>query len=316
MVCGWDRNDALDTCDFDGYLDNQATRQTGSPLIEIRRERGGPALYRQIADALRQRIDDGLSPGARLPSEPELADQLGVARATVAKAFDLLVADGQIVRERGKGTFVAEPPMVRRLPELTGFSEHITSLGRRSGQRLLSYQRVSGSYVDPLLAPFEDRDLALVERLRLVDGAPAGLHRVAIPLDLAERIGFTEERLGSDDVSLYECFVEHGVALAWGEEHLRAINADEQAASLLQLDVGAALMHVRRFTYDAADQLVEAVDAQYIGRLYDYSIAVARPSTDPGTKETKQHVGTTIPVGRVGSGLRFDGGRVRRQRRW
>ena len=65
----------------------------GLPLEAIEPRR----LYRQIADQLRQLIDDGEYPvGSRLPTERELAEQLGVSRPTVREALIALEVEGRL----------------------------------------------------------------------------------------------------------------------------------------------------------------------------------------------------------------------------
>src|SRR5260370_30921694 len=65
-------------------------------------------LYRQIFDQLRVMIDSGrLEAGAKLPPTRELAGQLGLNRATVSAAYELLEADGLITGHVGRGSFVA-----------------------------------------------------------------------------------------------------------------------------------------------------------------------------------------------------------------
>ena len=72
---------------------------------------GRPQLeYVRVADALAARIASGeLAPGARLPAEPVLATEYGVAFGTIRRAMDVLRERGLIVTIWGKGTFVAEP---------------------------------------------------------------------------------------------------------------------------------------------------------------------------------------------------------------
>ncbi len=67
-------------------------------------------LYSQIAERLTDRIKTGkLTPGARLPSERELSESLGVNRMTLRQALHLLETQGLLVRRQGAGTYVAEP---------------------------------------------------------------------------------------------------------------------------------------------------------------------------------------------------------------
>lgn len=51
-----------------------------------------------------------LSPGDKLPTERELADQFGCSRATVRKALDRLEYQGSVKRKIGSGTFVSKTP--------------------------------------------------------------------------------------------------------------------------------------------------------------------------------------------------------------
>jgi DNA-binding FadR family transcriptional regulator len=68
-------------------------------------------LYRQIADQLRQLIDDGEYPaGSRLPTERELAEQLGVSRPTVREALIALEVEGRLRIRVGSGIYVIDQP--------------------------------------------------------------------------------------------------------------------------------------------------------------------------------------------------------------
>ncbi|MEQ1649999.1 MAG: FadR/GntR family transcriptional regulator [Hyphomicrobiaceae bacterium] len=77
------------------------------PIISIEPRR----LYRQIADQLRQLIDDGeFAEGQRLPTERELALKLGVSRPTVREALIALEVDGRIRIRVGSGIYVQRRP--------------------------------------------------------------------------------------------------------------------------------------------------------------------------------------------------------------
>ena len=75
--------------------------------IKLERD-NGISLDRQIADGIIKAIDDGLlRPGDHLMPIRQIANTLGVARATVDAAYALLVSEGYIQTARGKGSFVS-----------------------------------------------------------------------------------------------------------------------------------------------------------------------------------------------------------------
>jgi GntR family transcriptional regulator len=65
--------------------------------------------YRQLAALLRAEIESGQRPSrSRLPSINQLANDHGLATATVVKALRVLKDEGLITGTAGHGTFVAE----------------------------------------------------------------------------------------------------------------------------------------------------------------------------------------------------------------
>src|SRR5579863_7481117 len=71
-------------------------------------EPGSPTpVFRQLAHYLRNQIRGGhIPPGARLPSQRLLADQLRVNRGTIVAAYEELQADGLLLGQHGGGTVV------------------------------------------------------------------------------------------------------------------------------------------------------------------------------------------------------------------
>ncbi|MBS1824830.1 MAG: PLP-dependent aminotransferase family protein [Acidobacteria bacterium] len=69
-------------------------------------------LYRQLYDQLRLHIQSGrISRGERLPATRELAGLLGLNRATVAAAYELLENEGLMKGHVGRGSFVEGEPL-------------------------------------------------------------------------------------------------------------------------------------------------------------------------------------------------------------
>jgi GntR family transcriptional regulator len=68
----------------------------------------GLPIYRQIVEQVKAAIASGaLAEGDRLPSHRDLSREIVVAPLTIAHAYDVLEREGFLVRERGKGAFVA-----------------------------------------------------------------------------------------------------------------------------------------------------------------------------------------------------------------
>jgi DNA-binding LacI/PurR family transcriptional regulator len=84
-----------------------------TPKQEFERLERPPGLKGRVEQMLRQAIADGQFPDGRLPTEVELAKQLGVSRETVRLAAEHLQHEGLLVKIRRKGTFLQAP----RLPD-------------------------------------------------------------------------------------------------------------------------------------------------------------------------------------------------------
>ena len=122
--------------------------------------RSGIAVWRQIADRLRQEIAAGQpAEGDRLPPEMALSERFGVNRHTIRAAIAALATEGVLTTRQGQGTTVASRrrlayPISRR----TRFS---TGLG---GQTRITRVVLAGSTVEPA-----DREVA--DALGLAEGA-------------------------------------------------------------------------------------------------------------------------------------------------
>jgi GntR family transcriptional regulator, transcriptional repressor for pyruvate dehydrogenase complex len=74
-----------------------------------------------LAESLRSQIEDGsLEPGAKLPSEREIAERYRLSRNTVREALRELEAVGLVHRRHGSGTYVSEEPFLAFTSSLTG----------------------------------------------------------------------------------------------------------------------------------------------------------------------------------------------------
>ena len=89
-----------------------------------------PSVAQRLHDQLLHMITE-TQPGERLPSEPYLAEQLSVSRATLREAMRAFETQGIIRRKQGSGTYVNQPPRV--LESGLEVLESIETMAQRSG---------------------------------------------------------------------------------------------------------------------------------------------------------------------------------------
>lgn len=78
--------------------------------------------YLALYHALREAIQEGRLPGGmKLPSTREMAERYGLFRGAVAQSYDMLMAEGYVYAETGRGTFVTDagysPPSTEKIKE-------------------------------------------------------------------------------------------------------------------------------------------------------------------------------------------------------
>lgn len=268
-------------------------------MASLDRGTGAAPLYAQVKSLVRGKIKAGdYAPGHQLPTEMHLAGSLGVSRATVIKAFDELSREGVVERRQGSGTFVA-PTGRHTMTEVESFSTVTKEHGAQPSQRLIALHEVQvGSPRDELIQQFPDSvDVTVLERLRLVNGQPVGVHRVAIPSRILGEASLSTGDLQSPDFSLYETFARIGRAPAQATQTLRAVRCPAAVAQHLGIAAGDAVMAARRTTRDHVGDLIEVVDATYIGSLYEYEVELFHPQQQfeerhhHGNQEIDRHRG-------------------------
>ena len=143
--------------------------------------------YQVVHDKILQRLHSGqYAIGMRLPTEGELSHAFEVSRVTVRKALEMLVRAGFLTSRQGSGYSVAtlSPPASTCL---ISFTDKVLIEGREPGAKLLRIDDPAQA-VPHMVAEYFDEPLALVERLRTVDGAPRMLTQTWIPRRLVPQI--------------------------------------------------------------------------------------------------------------------------------
>jgi GntR family transcriptional regulator len=218
-------------------------------------------LATQATTSIRRAILDGhWGIGQRLPSEPQLATELGISRATLREALRMLVSDGLLDRRHGVGTFVSRlpaPTIERGIDELFSLGEAIEQLGYEAsvGNRAVEVGAPSRSVAEELrLAP--DEAVCHMSRVRMADGRPVILCEDHFPARLLVDAHLDADEAAAQVVeigSLYSWFEERlGIAIDWALTHIEPVAASATSAATLGVPAGTALIRLRQ-THHAVD---------------------------------------------------------------
>ncbi|MGI5352947.1 GntR family transcriptional regulator [Streptomyces sp. CA-250714] len=235
------------------------------------------AVFRQIADQVREAIDKGrFKEGAKLPSEAELVEHFGVSRMTVRNALAILQSEGLVSSEHGKGVFVRPRPPVRRLA-----SDRFARRHRDQGKSAFTVEaEAAGSKpeVDSLEVreekPAPDisarlgspRKVLARRRRYLLDGRPVEFAVSYLPLDLARGTQIAEPNPGPGGI--YARLEELGHRLDHFDEEVRARMPSPAEVKTLRLSSGVPVISLIRTAYDTEGRAVEVCDTVMAADAY------------------------------------------------
>jgi GntR family transcriptional regulator len=212
-------------------------------------------LYRQVYEIVVRRVVQGeWRPGEALPSEQNLAKELGVSQGTIRKVLDALTAEKVLVRHQGKGTFIAENTQERA-------QFRFFRMARPGGKRLSPTLASENVRVRAARAPERERlglarDARVIEisRVRQLDGIPSIRELIVLPADLFPGI----EKMGELPNSLYSLYQsKFGVTIVATHEELSAQLATAEDHRQIGLEIGAPILVIDRLAVCLPERKVE-----------------------------------------------------------
>jgi DNA-binding GntR family transcriptional regulator len=203
-------------------------------------------LYRKLQEDLKLQIIGGVyHEGDLLPSENELMQLHSVTRSTVRQALEELVKSGYIRKQQGKGSIVQKPN--RRtlgLLSVKGFSEVVSSQHRTVKTVMVDKPAIT-RWPEPFFYTLDEMEqkagCIYLKRIRFVEEEPVMLETTYIPNINLPRFCTRPFVKGS----LFETLsVNHHVEITEVDQDLRAVSADAEAASFLDVPAGSPLLHI------------------------------------------------------------------------
>ncbi|MET9956516.1 GntR family transcriptional regulator [Streptomyces sp. NPDC006339] len=266
--------------------------------MEIDTAASGAMLKRERVRQAILELIEARRPGDAIPSERVLCAELGVSRPTLRAAVDELVVAGLLVREHGRGMFVAAEKITQELVS----DRNAFSLPRAGGvwtSRLLELRTLpAGARVGRRLRIPPAAEIHYVARLRLVDGTPMAIEHLHVRADLVP--GLTGEELEQGD--LYEHLRDrHGIQVSEAVQSIEPTVVTRAEADLLDVPEFSPALLFERLTTDAHDRPVEYVHSLYRGDRYRIVSRLALgPSAAPAGSPDGHHPG--IPPGDFAGG--------------
>lgn len=243
-------------------------------------------FYYQLQEILKEEIERGTwQPGDLLPSEADLERSFGVSRTVIRQALDVLQADGQISRGRGKKSMVAEPKF--RWEATIGARDWSQPISRSQvtlGQ-LVDERRVpAGGHVGHLLGVGSAVRVFELTFTQMVGGRPVALSQMYLRPQASVKLG---EMCAADDQlpvlvetgpDVPEQLADrYGIEVAVSDVTVELTQMNEFESSLLGAALSSPAFLVSALDRDAAEAPVSFTRTVIRGEQFRFSLALRQP---------------------------------------
>ncbi|MEU0093941.1 GntR family transcriptional regulator [Kribbella sp. NPDC006257] len=205
--------------------------------------------------------------GQAIPSERQLAAELGISRPTLRAVVDELVRDGWLTREHGRGMFVGAPKVDQRIAggQASQGAAYPPAAGTWTSQVLNHAVIPADTAIGSRLRIETGTPVLRIARRRLVDGEPIAVETIHV---LDELIHGLEMRAVESN-SFYALLRDrYDVFPTDAEQIHEAAAADSTEAGLLEIPAGSPLLILERLTRDQHGRLFEYTRAAYRADRY------------------------------------------------
>lgn len=245
-------------------------------------DRNSPVpIYHQIKQLIMKGIQSGeLKPGTLLPSETELCAILDFSRPTIRQALNSMMAEGYLVRKKGKGTFVTRPKLEANfIQKLESFHTEMINLGIKPRTQVLRLAIVPGipSCNEHLNIPLSQQ-LVVLERLCFGDEEPMFYQESYLPASRFAALVYEDLTAHS----LYNLLLSRfHTRVTRVHRQIEAVNASQAIADLLRITRGQAVCRVENIAYDEAGMPVEYNFSSYRGDRNKFTMDMYADSPIP-----------------------------------
>ena len=233
-----------------------------------------PPLYQQVLEDIKAGISSGTyQAGERIPSEIELSQIYSVSRVTVRRAIEELVGEGYLTKRQGKGTYVNQRKMLRKIRQcspIQSFTSVCADMGMTAGAKVLERRIVPSRAEEQRFFGPTCEKLVYISRLRTADDIPIMEEHNLLPFPEFARM--LEENL--DDVSFFEVIADKCGRTPSGcsSSTIEIALADASMAANLKVAVGSPLFFERALLTDDRDKPLCISNKYLVGSRYMFDI--------------------------------------------
>lgn len=254
----------------DGGARNAGPTPPLASLIHLSGETAQP-IYQQLEEQLLRLIENGtLSAGTTLPAERQLANRLGLSRATVQRAYHGL-RHRALIAAHGRHGFIVQPGAPRLnsgMDRLKGFTEEMRELGRTPSADILERAVVGDRSIASIFGlPSTARFLKLV-RVRRGDGLPMSIEKAWYNLAAAPAL-----ETGDLSRSVYAFLGDVcGVPPTHCDQTIEAAFPLPPECEIFGFTGPVPCLLIKRRSYGAGDVMIEYVEGLFRGDVYTYRL--------------------------------------------
>ncbi|MBA4536250.1 GntR family transcriptional regulator [Bacillus aquiflavi] len=209
-------------------------------------------LYLQVIDHLKHDIEKGVyKEKEKLPSEFDLAKQLGVSRATLREALRILEEENVIIRRHGVGTFVNSKPLFTSgIEQLNSVTTMIEQAGMTPGTIFLSSATQGPTEEDVRRFSCSiDEEFVVIERVRTANGDPVVYCIDKIPEKILSRA------FNHKDESIFNTLEkEANKKITYAVAQIEPVGYHEKISPILACDPETALLVLKQMHFDEKDE--------------------------------------------------------------
>jgi GntR family transcriptional regulator len=237
-------------------------------------------LYKEVKTRLTRGLATGeWKPGEAIPSESRLADRYKVSIGTVRKAVDELVAERILLRQQGRGTFVATHTEDRTL----FYFFHIVG---KDGSRelpvtdLLSFRKARAAAAEAEhLAIDPGSPVFRIQNVLKLSGRPVIVDDITLPQALFSDLD--DALFGGREGTIYGLYqARYGITVTRISERISAAHPAPRIANLLGLSDATPALVIRRVAYTYGDTPVEYRVSSVNSERHEYLSDLWRPQAD------------------------------------